>query len=71
MAVMSALALQDVLVIHIKDACAENQAPFVQNNLADGMQPAELSTKTNPNVTVLHFIQMETHTMNVSIQIIS
>lgn len=68
MAVMNALVLQDVLVIHIKDVCAVNQALFARNNLVDEMQPAELSIKTNPNVIVLHFIQTEIHTMNVSFE---
>lgn len=66
MEVMNALAHQDVLAIHTKDVCAVNQAPFVLNKLADEMQPAELLTKTNQNAIVLHFIQVETHIMNVS-----
>lgn len=65
--VMNAHAVQVVLEIHTKDAYAENQAQFVHNKIADEMQPAELSTKMNPNVTALHFIQMETHIMNVNI----
>lgn len=67
-AAMNALVHQDALAIHTKDVCAERRQLCALIILVDEMLPAESSIKMNQSAIAHHFIQMETHTMNVRIE---